>query len=192
MNPLLRMIYLVGQPGAGKSTLMRELTGPLIRVPCDLPVAHDRLAILSTGAVIAAEIGKQRINFGGTDALASAIIDKAAPWLETKPYPVLLGEGARLGNLRFIDAAVRAGYAVTLGLVDHDQAESWRLARSRELGRFQSESWVRGRRTSSVNLADNVEARFNSSQVRVVRGHPDDLLPLLYPALFGSAAPVPR
>jgi energy-coupling factor transporter ATP-binding protein EcfA2 len=181
MNPFV-LVYLIGAPGSGKSTLMRRLTAGMERLPCDAPVPHDQLFEGITGAVTHAEIGRQRGDFSGTDALASAIIEKAVPWIAHKPYPILLGEGARLGNHRFIEAAITAGYSVTLGLLDHDDAEDWREIRSRQIGRFQNPGWVKGRLTASRNLAKNPP-----TGVTVIAGHPDDI----YEELF-HAAHLPR
>lgn len=166
-----RLLYLVGAPGSGKSTLMRRLTADFDRLPTELPVPHDQLITGITGSVDHAEIGRQRGDFSGTDALASSIIDKAVPWVGARPYPVLLGEGARLGNRRFLEAAIDAGYDVVLGVLDHPDAEAWREVRSKQLGKFQNEGWVKGRLTASRNLGNNPP-----DNVTVLRGHPDDLI----------------
>ena len=182
-----RMIYLVGQPGSGKSTLMAALTKGLVRSPMDDPgtlVPHDVLVDRVTSSVVGAEIGKQRGAFSGTDALASSIIDKAVPWVQSQPYDLLLAEGARLANKRFIQASADAGYAVMLGLLDHDAAEGWRKKRSKALGREQNPSWVKGRLTASRRLADAYPSALvvagaviapEPGKVAVLKGHPDEL-----------------
>lgn len=192
-----RMIYLVGQPGSGKSTLMAALTKGLVRVTLDAdrePVPHDQLVDRVTGEVVGAEIGKQRGAFSGTDALASSIIDKAVPWVQTQPYDVLLAEGARLANKRFIQAAADAGYAVMLGLLDHDAQETWRKRRSKALGREQNLSWVKGRLTSSRKLAEAYPSAFvvggavippEPGKVISLAGHPDELEPILAAFISG-------
>lgn len=178
---IYRMVYLVGAPGSGKSTLMRRLTAGLERLPVDTPVPHDMLIESVTGAITHAEIGRQRGDFSGTDALASSIITRAEPWILSRPYLVVLGEGARLGNQRFLSAAAQ-GYDVVLAVLDHADAEGWREIRSKQLGKFQNAGWVKGRLTASRNLGDNPP-----DGVTVLRGHPDELYPDL--ATFAGLKP---
>ena len=178
-----RLVYLIGQPGAGKSQLMARLTLPFQRIPIttdEAPVAHDQLirelspedGPAGTIEIVGAEIGVRRDAFGGTDALPSAVIDKAVPWLSTVPYRLLLAEGARLANRRFLDAALGAGYTVTLVLLDHDDADVWRKRRAKQIGRDQNAAWVKGRLTASRNLAEQFR---NVPGVEVIVGAPDDV-----------------
>jgi hypothetical protein len=168
------MIYLVGGPGAGKSTLMARLTAGLGRLPVAQPVPHDRLIDPVTGSSDALEIGRRRATFSGTDALASAIITTAVPWLASRPAGLVLGEGARLGNARFLTAAVDAGYDVTLAWLTHGSQDDWRRARAAALGKEQNAAWVAGRVTASARLAQSPPPG-----VTVVLGHPDELEPEL-------------
>jgi hypothetical protein len=183
------LIYLVGQPGAGKSTLMARLTEPFDRhaVPdvllTDNMVAHDVLMLRDSPEIVGAELGKRRDAFSGTDALPSAVIDKAVPWIATRPYPLILAEGARLANKRFLYAGLDAGYAVTLVLLDHDDAETWRKLRAKQIGRTQNPAWVKGRLSASRNLADAFE---HAPGGTVVRGAPDDVFEGLRSVISGG------
>ncbi|AYD82002.1 terminase small subunit [Mycobacterium phage Saguaro] len=171
------LIYLVGPPGSGKSTLMARLTGPLERIPFYDPravVAHDQL--FADDELVGAEIGIRRELFSGTDALPASIIEKAVPWVQTMPYRLLLAEGQRLANRRFLTAAADAGYEVVLALLDHEDTEDWRRKRARAIGRTQNAAWVKGRISASRNLAEQMRDRQN---VTVLTGHPDELYPVL-------------
>ena len=170
----MRMIYLVGGPGSGKSTLMSKLTAGYERLTVEKPVPHDRLIDPVTGMSDAVEIGRRRPTFSGTDALASAIIDKAVPWIASLPAELVLGEGARLGCARFLDAAKSAGYDVTLAWLTHGSQDDWRRARAAALGKEQNPSWVAGRVTASARLAQSPPPG-----VKVLLGHPDELEPEL-------------
>lgn len=173
-----RLIYLVGQPGSGKSMLMSLLTANLLRLsyePPEVPVAHDVLIDKVTGAIIGAEIGKRRAFFSGTDALPSSVIEKAIPWVESEPYELLLAEGARLANIRFLKAAME-NYQVILAFLDHPDAEAWRRARAKQIGHEQNPAWVKGRMSASRNLAAIMD---NTAGAAVLRGHPDELYPQL-------------
>lgn len=185
-----QFVYVVGQPGAGKSTLMARLTEPFERLSWhEHTVPHDQLLHPETGAIVGAEIGKRRELFSGTDALASAIIDKAAPWIVNTPYPLVLAEGARLANRRFMDAVLLGGYQLTLVLLDHDDADTWRLQRSKLIGRVQNQGWVTGRRTASVNVANYVaKVGQQHDNARVISGHPDAVFEKLTPIVWSSLA----
>lgn len=187
-----RMIYLTGAPGSGKSTLMAKLTEHLHREEMHActgegvnSVSHDVLYFKHLDSVVdgkvvqgaidgiaGAEIGLRRPQFGGTDALPASVIEKAIPWVEGKPYELLLAEGARLANKRFLTAAAKAGYEVHLCLLDHPDVEQWRAQRSVDLGRVQNASWVQGRYTASVNLAKHFAGKPDLG-VKVYIGHPD-------------------
>ena len=184
-----RFIYLIGQPGAGKSQLMARLTLPFERMAIgtdECPVAHDQLVrdLVGDGTIqiVGAEIGKRRDAFGGTDALPSSIIDRAIPWLATTPYPLMLAEGARLANRRFLAAALD-DYDLTVAFLDHPDAEAWRKRRAKQIGRDQNPAWVKGRLSASRNLAEQVEhwQRHNplGDRLTLLRGHPDELFETL-------------
>ncbi|WAB09180.1 adenylate kinase [Gordonia phage LittleMunchkin] len=169
-----RLVYLIGQPGSGKTTLMSRITNNAARVHTPHPVPRDLLVNPTSGSVFAVELGRQRPGgFSGTDALASTAINAAEPWLRTQiETDLVLAEGARLANVRFLKAAEESGYRVLLVLLDHDDAEAWRESRSAEIGKHQNASWVKGRLTASRNLASAANEAWT-----VMRGHPNELYP---------------
>jgi hypothetical protein len=144
------LVYLVGEPGAGKSTLMRRATVNLARLKVDKPLAHELLIDARSGSVVGCELGYNRGTFSGTDALGMSAVVPAEALLASPPAPLVLGEGARLGVRRFLQAAVSLGYDVTLVYLTTPHAAAQRERR----GAGQSESWVKGAATRARNLAD--------------------------------------
>jgi hypothetical protein len=161
MTTDLHLLYISGEPGIGKSTLMRQLTDGWGRYPQPGgPFAPGRDLLTDHGRVVAVELGRRRDSFSGTDALHSAVIEDATRYLRSgsaaTEAPLLLAEGARLANLRFLRCARDAGWRITLAhLYGTRLAAARRAARAEQLGRApQSEQWVRGRATAARNLAN--------------------------------------
>lgn len=144
------LLYLTGPPGAGKTTAMAALTAGCDRVWRPKPVGHE-LLLDRDGTPVAAELGRWRSAFGGTDALPMDVSPKACAWVEHPSCPpLLLGEGDRLGHTGFLMAARSAGYTVTLGYLTappHLLDE-----RCANRGSSQSPSWRTGRATKAFRL----------------------------------------
>lgn len=150
----MNLLYLIGAPGAGKSSTMAALTAGLDRVPADRPVKHDRLIRPATGEHVGTELGRWRHGFPGTDTLPLNAAPAAAAWVATHPARLLLAEGDRLAHMGFLHAAAHAGYRVT---VCHLTAPADLLdARCAERGSRQNEAWRKGRATKAANLAEAV------------------------------------
>lgn len=140
------LAYLIGQPGSGKSTLMRAVLGP------GRPLLVDKLPIEDHEPEQVAEIGRTREQFSGTDALGMAILPvvvRTLPVLDAMGRD-LVAEGDRLATPKFWDAATQQGWTVTVILLDTPDDECARRRTAR--GSAQSESWVRGRVTKTANL----------------------------------------
>ena len=140
------LIYLIGEPGAGKSTIMAAATAHYTRIKIDKPLAHEYL--LDGDEAIALELGYHRPLFSGTDTLGMSAINAAEELLATQPFPLVLAEGARLANLRFLTTATQLGYNVHLHLITSRNAPQRRINR----GTTQNPSWIKGATTRANNL----------------------------------------
>ncbi|MEW9530676.1 P-loop-containing protein [Microbispora sp. NPDC049125] len=146
----MNLVYLVGPPGVGKTTLMAALTRGCDRTFQTTPVPHEQLR--RGGEPVGLEVGRRRPGgFSGTDALAMNIQPAAVTWIATKPAPLVLGEGARLATTGFLSGARSFGYRVT---VFYLHAPEYVLDdRRRERGSNQDPKWMRGATTRAANIA---------------------------------------
>lgn len=155
----MKLVYVIGEPGVGKSTLMAGLTGSWQAVPYDKPVPHilypERAAL---------QLGRERAFFAGTDAMALDVQPRAVEFLRGRPAAVVLGEGDRLGNRRFFHAVSRFCDLRVVWLVGPRVAAERREARALAIGREQDAAWAAGRRSKVRNLADLVSVRIDASQ----------------------------
>jgi hypothetical protein len=143
----VKLIYLIGEPGIGKTTTMRALTGKLgPAVELDKPFAHR----LGAGWM---ELGQQRGMFSGTDALSMSVQPLAVAFLKhvaseqgvsARGVPLVLGEGDRLTTGSFFTAVAEFADLRVVRLIGPDG-----LAKERRDNRGQpftfNEKWLKGR-----------------------------------------------
>jgi hypothetical protein len=136
---------VIGEPGVGKTTAVnRILCGPATEF--DRPVPH--LAYSTT----AAQLGRRRGMFSGTDALSFGINPKAISWLSDGmlcPYRLVIAEGDRLANPAFIDAIRQHWTLQVLVMTGPEEAAERRATR----GSNQDQAWLKGRITKVRRLA---------------------------------------
>lgn len=149
------VVYLFGPPAVGKSTLMRELTGHCRRINVTAPFhrvlllpPHRDRADRNPAAV---ELGCDREGFPGTDCLPYNVHERVCAWLGEPAPPLILGEGDRLADMRFLSCARAAGHTVhAVHVTAPPQVLEDRHARR---GAHQSRTWRKGRHTKATNLA---------------------------------------
>lgn len=160
-------VYLVGEPGAGKSTLMAELRAGWPEVSREKRPLRHVLWEAPSGQLVP-ELGWADGPFPGTDTLPMDAVVAAEAWIATCDYPLVLGEGDRLACSRFFDAAEAAGQLVLVYVAVPAALGAERRA---ERGGGQADSWVAGRRTKVANLL-----RAYPHHVTVDTEYPSDVL----------------
>lgn len=144
---MTRLVYVVGVPGAGKTTLVNAALDGLDREPRRAGlVKYEAVTERADGWLRALHIGHDRPGgFGGTDSLSHAAAPAVVDWLAGRHEVPILGEGDRLGSLSFLDQVRAVGVDVTLVWlrVPPSVAAGRRAVR----GSAQSESWLKGRHT---------------------------------------------
>lgn len=155
------LLVVCGAPGAGKTTAVEAATAGLQRLalPKDNYPAREAL-IGPAGTLLGVELGVRRPPFSGTDTLPMNAVTAAERYLQHLPEcpPVVVAEGARLANQRFLSAGVAAGMEVHLLHLATPQAEQWREQRAKAVGKAQNPGWVKGRTTAALNLAADAPA----------------------------------
>lgn len=162
----MRVVYLIGEPGIGKTTLLDATitAAGLTRTLHPHPFAHEHLTGPSDRPA-GVMLGKTRPGgFGGTDALGLSVQPKALAWLTEDPEGLsglggggglVVGEGDRLATPSFLTAAARScRLRVVLLTAAPGLAASRRAERAALLGKPpQQGAWVTGRVTKTRNLA---------------------------------------
>lgn len=144
----MKAIYLIGIPGTGKSTIMKEFmktqSGEWKQDrPIDLLDTHVNGNFRVLGKYEEGE------TFSGTDRLSMAVAPKAIEWISTQPNELILGEGDRLNNAGFFEAC---GDSLTIIHLTVSDAE--RERRYKERGSDQSEKFIQTTRTKCANIVE--------------------------------------
>ena len=84
----MRAVYLIGEPGTGKTTLMNELLAPFTRADAvTLAGTLKAEPLLRHERHIGYHLGLTRPPYGGTDALAMNVHPTAVTWALHSPMP---------------------------------------------------------------------------------------------------------
>lgn len=142
----MKVIYIIGLPGTGKTTLMKRFMEQYDWTPhrpIDLLDSHISGNIRVLGKYEEGE------TFSGTDRLSMAVSPKAVEFIQSKPDEVIIGEGDRLNNKTFLSAC---GEDLTIIHLEVD--DETRERRYKERGSNQSEKFIQTVRTKVSNVID--------------------------------------
>lgn len=151
----MHALYLLGEPGVGKSTALAHIIAKL------LPEGHDRTApfahtLYNLGdAGFACYLGKHDGIFPGTDRLSMSVIAPLEPWLKHLTPAFVLAEGDRLANDRYFKHLRAIGYTLSIAHLRAEEAPARRLQRS---SKAQNPVWVAGRKSKHLKLAERWDA----------------------------------
>ena len=145
----MRVVYLIGAPGSGKSTAVSLATRDWEHIiDWRRPFAHS---VYKEGV----KLGRTEAVFPGTDTLSMSVNPLAIDFVQTFDYSLCVAEGDRLANARFFNACP------TLHLIHLDVPIALARERARKRaealgGKVQDARWWKGR----VTKIDNLRAAF--------------------------------
>lgn len=151
----MKVFYLIGMPGTGKSTVMKAAMQQVREAVCGSGCNWERERV--TDLLDTEKLGNIRVlgkyeegeTFSGTDRLSMAVAPKAIEWISTKPDEIIFGEGDRLNNKAFFEACGDDLTIIHLTVSDEE-----RERRYKERGSEQSEKFIQTTRTKCKNILE--------------------------------------
>jgi hypothetical protein len=147
----MRLTYLIGQPGVGKSTLLQSLTEG---VPRYASYAQFAKSIYPTAEAV--QLGEERPPFSGTDTLSMSVQPKVLEWARVPDFTDILGEGDRLSTGSFFEKMQGLGYDLCIvHCYAPTEVAAERRGQRAVANRLkpQDPKWVKGRLTKVEKLA---------------------------------------
>jgi ABC-type dipeptide/oligopeptide/nickel transport system ATPase component len=161
----MKIIAIGGEPGAGKSTLMKkvlEILDKNVLLKC-----YDSFKLvpyIQCGSVYILGKYDEGETFSGTDRMSMAVQPEAVKFLASLPNDsVVLFEGDRLFTASFLEHCVE-NYDTDILYLETDK--SIREDRYKERGSNQNETWLRGRESKIANILSNMTLMFNTSKFK--------------------------
>jgi len=156
----MKVIAIGGEPGSGKTTLMKRIIQHFAVEP-----KYDEVKLvpfLQKNNIYV--LGKYEDGhvFAGTDRMSMAVQPEAIKFLATLPTDaIVLYEGDRLFTASFLEDCLEK---YDLNIVYLSTEKNIRTQRYAERGSEQDETWLRGRETKISNILTNMNLLFNVSK----------------------------
>jgi len=149
----MKIVAIGGEPGSGKTTLMKRLVEHFkVRPQYE---AFKLVPYLRSGNIYI--LGKYEDGqvFAGTDRMSMAVQPEAIKFLATLPSDsVVLYEGDRLFTASFLEHCAN-NYKLSIIYLSTDR--NVRMARYEERGSNQDATWLQGRESKIANILGNLE-----------------------------------
>ena len=143
----MRVVYLIGLPGCGKSTVMKAFMEKFDGWQQDRPIDLLDSHIIGNVRVLGKyETGE---TFSGTDRLSMAVSPKAVDFVHARPDEYIFGEGDRLNNKAFFNACMDDLTILHLTVSDEE-----RRRRYKERGSDQPEKFIQTVGTKVKNIVE--------------------------------------
>lgn len=153
----MKIIAIGGEPGAGKTTLMRKVLEHF-----DLEPKYNEFKLvpyLQKDNIYILGKYEQGEVFSGTDRMSMAVQPEAIKFLKTLPSDsVVLYEGDRLFTASFLEHCLEN---YELEIIYLSTQKEVRTERYKERGSEQNETWLQGRETKIANILSNMVLMFN-------------------------------
>jgi len=154
----MKIIAIGGEPGCGKTTLMKRIIEDIKPEPkyneFKLVPYLQKNNIYILGKYEDGEV------FSGTDRMSMAVQPEAIKFLDSLPNDsILLFEGDRLFTASFLEHCVEK---FDTRIIHLQTERSIRQERYKERGSNQNETWLAGRETKVSNILTNFSLMFNT------------------------------
>ena len=154
----MKVIAIGGEPGAGKTTLMKRIIEKLNVQP-----EYDAVKLvpyLRKDDIYVLGKYEEGEVFSGTDRMSMAVQPEAIKFLAMLPdNAVVLYEGDRLFTASFLEHCLEN---YNLDIIYLKTTKETRQERYKERGSNQNETWLQGRETKVANILTNMSLMFNT------------------------------
>jgi hypothetical protein len=159
----MKIIAIGGEPGSGKSTLMKEILNYLDKyVYLKCYDSFKLVPYIQCGSVYLLGKYDEDEVFSGTDRMSMAVQPEAIKFLASLDKDsIVLFEGDRLFTSSFLEHCVE-NYDTYILYLSTDK--SIREERYKERGSNQNETWLQGRETKIANILSNMTLMFNTEK----------------------------